>query len=120
MQQDTLYMTSNMPEPAIPPIQGKGIKATRPSVVNINIVSEDTEYKHKLPWGCKRITIQVRDDRDLRIAFDDDIVETPNPGYFTIKESTVLQMDGLDVDSDVWLYMACDSGNKIVEIIQWS
>lgn len=120
MNQDTVVITSNMPEPAVPPVQGKDTKATRPSVVNINIVSENKEYSHKLPWGCKRITLQVRDDRDLRISFDKGIVATPNPGYFTIKENTVLPMDGLDVDTDVWIYMACDSGGKVVEIIQWS
>ena len=95
-------------------------KAVKPSVVNKNLTSADTEYKHKLPLGCKRITMQMRDATNFRFSFEAGIVTKPDPGYFTVKSGTVMRMEGLNVEGDVFIYMACDETTKVVEIMQWS
>jgi len=95
-------------------------KALKPSVVNYTLPSADTQYKHKLPLGCKRLQMQMRDATDFRFSFEDGVVAKPHPGYFTVKSGTVMKMEGLNVEGDVFIYMACDSTSKVVEIMQWS
>ena len=95
-------------------------KAVKPSVVNKNIDSADTEYKHKLPLGCKRLQMQMRDATNFRFSFEAGIIAKPDPGYFTVKSGTVFKMEGLNIEGDVFIYMACDSTSKVVEIMQWS
>jgi len=96
-------------------------RAKRPSVVNIKMVSADTEYPHKLPIGCKRFQMQCRDATDIRFATEQGKIATPDPPYYTVKSGTVFRSGGnLDIQGDMWLYLACDSTNKYVEILQWT
>ena len=99
----------------------EGGRAKKPSVVNIKMVSADTEYPHKLPIGCKRFQIQCRDATDFRFATEMGKIAKPDPPYYTVKSGTVHRSGGgLDIQGDVWLYFACDSTNKYVEILQWT
>lgn len=95
-------------------------KAAKPSVVNYTLTDLDTEYKHKLPLGCKRLQMQMRDTTAFRFSFEAGIIAKPDPGYFTVKSGTVMKMEGLNVEGDVFIYMACDEASKVVEIMQWS
>jgi len=112
------HYSGTTPTSEPPPTESE--KAVRPSVVNYTLTSADTEYKHKLPLGCKRITMQMRDATDFRFSFEQGVVALPHPGYFTVKSGTVMRMEGLNVEGDVFIYMACDSTSKVVEIMQWS
>lgn len=94
--------------------------AKKPSIININIVAADTEYSHMLPKGCKRFTLHVRDGTAIRLSFIQGVVATPDPGYWTLKANTSWSESKLDIEADTWLYFACDSTGKVLEIIQWS
>lgn len=97
-------------------------KASRPSIVNVNLVTANQEYKHKLPQGCQRFRVQMRDATDFRMAVEQEKVGTanPNPPYFTVKASTTFEERNLDIQEDTWLYFACGGSSKVVEIWQWT
>lgn len=97
-----------------------GQRAKKPSIVNINIVDADTEYSHMLPIGCKRFTLHVRDGTAIRLSFTRGVVAKPDPGYWTLKANNSWSEARLDIEADTWLYFACDSTAKVLEIIQWS
>ena len=101
-------------------MEEKLVEATKPSVVNINLVTANKEYMHKLPVGCKRFRIQMRDSTDFRLAVFQDIVAKPNPGYYTVKGGAAFEERSLNIQEETWLYIACGSDNKIVEIFQWT
>jgi len=114
-------ITTTNQDPAIPPFQGPGAKALRPSVKAIALTAADTEYPHKLPMGCKRFQLQCQDATALRVTFERGIIATPSsPNYWTVKANAVFKCDGLDIDQDVWIFIACDSASKVAEIVQWS
>jgi len=96
-------------------------KATKPSVVNVSIVSANTEYSHKLPVGCKKFQAQLRTAADLKMAVRKDVLgsATPDPEYFTVKSGTVYKERNLNIRGDVWLYFQAGAGT-VVEIVQWS
>lgn len=98
-------------------------KSSMPSIIDVTLTTANKEYKHQLPLGCKRFIIQMRDSTNFLLAVEYDVVSasTPKyPRYFTVKSGTVLDINGLDIAEDVWLYFMCTGSGKIVEIIQWT
>jgi len=94
--------------------------ARKPSIANVRIIDANTEYSHMLPKGCKKFTLHVRDGTAIRVSFRSGVVAKPNPGYWTLKANTSWSEDNLDIEGDIWLYFACTSTNKVVELILWS
>ena len=94
--------------------------ATKPSIANIEMPSADTEYLHMLPKGCKKFLLHCRDGTAFRLAFKRGKVATPTQPYFTMKANTSYSEDNLDVEEDTWLYLACGTASKVIEIVQWS
>ena len=94
--------------------------ASQPSVVNIEMPSADTEYFHMIPKGCKKFLLHSRDGTAFRLAFKTGKVAGSTPPYFTIKANTAYSEDNLNIIEDAWIYLACGTANKIVEIVQWS
>lgn len=87
------------------------------SIINIEMPSADTEYWWQLPRNCKWFTLQVRDGTAIRIATLADKVAKSNPPYFTLKANATWSEDDLDITSeDIFLYFACGSTGKVIEI----
>ena len=103
---------------------GNGLPpAGKPSISNIEMPSANTEYPdggHPLPKGCKKFLLHCRDGTAFRLAFASGKVAGSTPPYFTIKANTAYSEDNLSVEEDTWIYLACGSTAKVIEIIQWS
>ena len=98
-------------------------KAGFPSIVNVAMASANTEYKHKLPQGCKQFQIQLRETSKLLVAVVQDVVSaaTPKePRYFTVKSGTIFKERNLDIEKDTWLYLMTAGATKVAEIWQWT
>ena len=88
------------------------------SIINIELTTQDKEYSWQLPKNLKKFTLHVRDGTAIRLAMVADKVAGSNSPYFTLKANTAWSEDHLDIQSDdVFLYMACGSAGKIVEIL---
>lgn len=94
--------------------------ASYPSIVNIELPSADTEYFHMIPKGCKKFLLHSRDGTAFRLSFQRDKVAASTQPYFTIKGNTAYSEDNLNIIEDTWIYLACASASKVVEILQWS
>lgn len=95
----------------------------KPSLLNIEMPSANTEYPeggHLLPKGCKRFLVHCRDGTAFRMAFQKDKVAGSNPPYLTIVANQVYWEDNLNLEEDTFLYFACGSTSKCIEIVQWS
>ena len=110
-----------LPSPPTPPPKVKVVKL---SIVNIIMPSANTEYSWQLPMGLKSFTLHVRDGTAIRISTFSDKVAGSNEPYFTLKTDTSWTKEDLDVQgADSFLYFACGTAGKVIEILveveQW-
>lgn len=96
--------------------------ASEPSIVTIDLVTADAEIEYRVPAGCKKFMIQMRDGTTFKVATVKNGTLTINANYFTIRTDGVIWWDNLAItDSrEAVLYLACGNANKVVEIWQWS
>lgn len=96
--------------------------ASEPSIVNIELVTANKEYEYRVPTGCKKFLIHMRDGTTCRIATVRDGTKTKAPQYFTMRTGGSIWFDDLDIKDpkEAVLYFACSTANKVVEIWQWS
>ena len=96
--------------------------ASEPSIVNVELVTADKEYEYRVPTGCKKFLIQMRDGTTFKVATVRSGTKTATAQYFTVVANGAVWFDDLDVtDSrEAVFYFACSTANKVVEIWQWS
>lgn len=93
--------------------------ATGVTMFNVDVVNSNTEYNQALPSGVKRITLQSRDDENIRFAYESGKVAGPSSPYFTLKAGQVYYEDGLIDLAGATLSVASGVSNITVEIIAW-
>lgn len=98
------------------------VGAKEPSIVTIDLVTANAEYEYRVPTGCKKFLMQMRDGLTFKVATVKNGTKTLNPQYFTIRTDGAVWWDNLNVvDSrEAVFYLACTGTNKVVEIWQWS
>ncbi len=106
--------------PRMPPIPKLTEVRTvqRFAVENIYMPSANTEYPWNVPFGCKRFIITVRDGTAVRVAMEPKKVAGSDYPYFTLDTNGYWQESDLDIQTDdFFIYFACASAAKTVEII---
>lgn len=98
------------------------VGASEPSIVKIDLVTANDEYEYRVPAGCKKFMMQMRDGTVFKVATVKNGTKTLNPQYFTMRTAAVIWWDGLDIQDsrEAVFYVACGVANKVVEIWQWS
>lgn len=96
--------------------------ASEPSIVTIDLVTADAETEYRVPVGCKKFMIQMRDGTTFKVATVKNGTKTINANYFTIRTDGVIWWDNLNItdSQQAVLYLACGIATKVVEIWQWS
>lgn len=89
---------------------------TYPQVLNLTLISANTEYSITLPSWTKAFTVQCRTAYDLRMATVTGKVATSISPYFTIK-SGYAYFDSPTANST--LYFASSEAGVVVEIMAW-
>lgn len=99
-----------------------GIVAKEPSIINIHLVTADKEYEYRVPTGCKKFMLQMRDGTAFKVTTVPNGTKTINANYFTIRTNGAIWWDDLNIidSQEAVLYLACASANKVIEIWQWS
>jgi len=89
----------------------------RQSIVTLEIRAANTEYAFQPPFGTKRMQVQCRTAVDLRMSTEKGTVALVNEPYYTIRASTTLKLNDLDLkDPNSLLYFAAASA-VVVEFI---
>lgn len=93
-----------------------------PTLYNVALTTQNTEYSQQLPADVRRIRFQNRAAVDLRYAFETGKVATPTAPYMTLKSGQVYdQMIQRDqIIGQPTLYLAAGSASQTVEIETWS
>lgn len=96
--------------------------ASEPSIVTIDLVTANAETEYRVPAGCKKFLMQMRDGTTFKVATVKNGTLTINANYFTIRKDGGVWWDNLNVtDSrEAVFYLACGQATKVVEIWQWS
>jgi len=90
------------------------------TILGLPMPDAATQYRHQLPRGCKKFTIQTRDGSAFYGATEADIVtNTSSKDVFTFDAGACWSEDNLDLDAEQMLYFSCPSAGKHLEIIQW-
>ena len=107
-------------EPIVPNTPSNGAK--EPSIVKIDLVTANAEVEYRVPTGCKKFMIQMRDGTTFKVATVKNGTKTTTPNYFTIRTDGAVWWDNLNVtdSGEAVFYLACGNANKVVEIWQWS
>lgn len=98
------------------------VGASEPSIVKIDLVTADAETEYRVPTGCKKFLMQMRDGTTFKVATVKNGTKTTTPNYFTIRADDAIWWDNLNItDSrEAVFYLACGVADKVVEIWQWS
>lgn len=89
-----------------------------PTVVNVTLTDNHTEYSENITAGAKYFTLLCRDGTAFRYAFVTGKVATPTEPYMTcptngsVKESVLLSENRT-------VYLGCDTSGKVIEILIW-
>ena len=101
-------------------IRGQGSTPSSPTVSNLTLTTQDTEYSLALPANCKAFSLQCRTSAAVRLAFETGKVAGPTEPYATVKADGAYTSPEWMNASSLTIYLAGGSGGLIVEIISWS
>ena len=95
--------------------------ATKVSIANIVMTTQNTEYSYQFPEDVKGFRMQCRDGTAFRFAFEMDKVGTanPSPPYHTVLANGYIEIREVRIE-ELHLYVACGTANKTVELISWN
>jgi hypothetical protein len=72
---------------------------------NIEIAVADTEYSQQLPEGAKAMTLQNREQNDLRLSYEAGKVATSTSAFMTVKAGQAYYETNVDLSSKT-IYVA--------------
>lgn len=87
--------------------------AARPSVSNILMVNENTEYGIKLHINCRRVTLRAREPVSIKIAFE---LGKSGTDYLHLASGETWTEE--EIYGDISIYFQCEVPNTTVEIFQ--
>ena len=96
--------------------------AKRPKIINKTMATANKEYKIELPAKTKKFTLHMREtDTAFKIAFERGSVDgaTPAREYFTVPAGVPYWEDDLDLDQIFFIFVACATAAKTIEVIAW-
>lgn len=94
--------------------------ASSPVTFTIAVPLKNVEHSQVIPIGTKQISVQLRKNKESRIAFVAGKVAGPVEPYATIKAGAAYNAEGLDYLVPVTLYIATKDDAQVVEIVAWS
>lgn len=90
--------------------------ASNPTVVNVAIVTANTEYSYTLPTNTKKFHLKIRDNAVLKLTYT---AAQSGTTYVTLPAFNVYTEESLSV-TGVTLYFQSTSPTQVVEIISWT
>lgn len=100
------------------PVNSGYAESTTPTVYNVTVTDNSTEYSQAIPDGTKILCFHCRDGSVLRYAFVTGKVATPTAPYMTCLDNEFESYSGILTDN-LTLYLATPTSGKVVEIICW-
>lgn len=95
------------------------MKAQKPTILNVEMTSSNTEYSLAIPEGTKKLQVATADGTAFRVAFVTGKVASPTAPYFTIPANTMLDVTDVYFEAAATLYVACGSASKVAQVIAW-
>ena len=93
--------------------------SSSPYVIYVPMASADTEYEFILQRGTKKFTMHMSTAVAVRIGFILDRVAGSHPPYFTLKANTSYFEDNLNLQEDIFVYVASSSASVVLQGIAW-
>jgi len=87
-----------------------------PTIKNLTLTNQDTEYSYELPNGTKKFTIRCRTDDDIKLAY---IKGQSGIEYINIPEGADHFEDGINTAALI-LYLQSPTAGVVVEIVSWA
>jgi hypothetical protein len=103
---------------APPKSQGGYAETIMPTVYNLTLTDNSTQYAQILPAGTKHLAFLCRDGTTFRYAFVTGKVATPTEPYMTCPANTTVTVNGILTDN-LTIYAAGAISGKVVEITCW-
>lgn len=87
------------------------------AVLNVSIVSANTEYAFQLPAITKKFTLKSRIDSTLKLSFQ---VNGALTNYFTLYSGNIYNEEGMVLQAPLDIYVAASKPADTIEIIYWT
>jgi len=110
----TIVLTSC--SPAMP--MGGYSESLSPTVLNVTMTDNNTEYSENITAGAKYFTLLCRDGTSFRYAFTTGKVASSVAPYMTCPTNGSVKETVL-ISENRTVYLGCDSAGKVVEILIW-
>jgi len=112
---DTLAHSTSAPEAPT----GEQRSSYSPYIIHLSMPSADTEYEFILQRGTKKFTLHMATAVACRFSFIMDRVAGSHPPYFTLKSNTSYFEDNLNLQEDIFVYVASSSASVVLQGIAW-
>lgn len=95
------------------------------TIASVELVAADTEYKYRLPSGCKSFSLRTLDSTklvagdDIRFSFMSGYVDTPKLPFEMVESGCVFSQDGLDLEDEYVYFAGVTAGDHVI-IVSWS
>jgi hypothetical protein len=99
---------------------GSSSEILTPTILNVTLTTQSTEYSQALPAGCKHFSMRERSGAiDVLFAFKSGQVATSGV-YATVKSGTAYTSpEKLCMVSPANIYLASGTNSTVVEIVAW-
>jgi hypothetical protein len=93
------------------------ITVDSPIITNVSIPTLATEQSFSIPAGTKRISVKIRGNAQLNIAY---ISGQSGTNYILVPIGTEYIEDNLNLTSPLTMYFQANKNTQVLEIITWS
>lgn len=97
---------------------GSASETVTPTVYNVTLTDNSTQYSQLLPDGTRKLSFTCRDGTTFRYAFVSGKVAGPTAPYRTCPANVTITEDGI-LTNDLTLYLAGAISGKVIEITCW-
>lgn len=87
---------------------------SNPKITNVTLVDKTLEYSHQFGQHIKKLLVQPRNFKDVRIAFNPG--ETSN-NYLSLVSGSPWWED--NIIGPITIYMKAEEDNVTIEILEW-
>lgn len=87
-----------------------------PTIKNLTLTTQNTEYPYGLPNGTKKFTVRCRSDNELKLAYAEG---QSGAEYINIPEGADHFEEGINT-GELTLYLQSPTAGVIVEIVSWA
>lgn len=91
-------------------------QATTPAIINVTIPLANTEVTIPLPAGCRKFTIKLRGNADLKLSYAAGLSGTT---FVTIPRGTIYSEQDFILAAGS-LYVQSPVASQVVELITWT